>query len=134
MINEQDEEELDFNEGVDVGAYEKVYLQAEVLPASSAYSGQLVSELVENTIADTDADGKIIAGEEGEKMTVLVYLSTRHTKAGTPWKEYVRRMERGLSDAEGRGVLERVSLKRLGDGLGGEGEGEGVVKGGGLGR
>ncbi|KAM3502608.1 hypothetical protein MY10362_004735 [Beauveria mimosiformis] len=53
-----------------------------------------------------DGDGKLLAGEEGEEekgggeaVKALVYVDERRTENGTPAKEYVGRMERGIEDA-----------------------------------
>ncbi|KAK8142367.1 hypothetical protein G3M48_008883 [Beauveria asiatica] len=88
LLPPRDEESLDRFEGVP-HAYEKLRCEVRWV---------------------RDGDGKLLAGEEGEEeeeeqkgrgepVKALVYVDERRTEDGTPAKEYVGRMERGIKDA-----------------------------------
>ncbi|KAM0666420.1 hypothetical protein ACQRIT_005179 [Beauveria bassiana] len=79
LLPPRDEESLDRFEGVP-HAYEKLRCEVRWV---------------------RDGDGKLLAGEEGggEPVKALVYVDERRTEDGTPAKEYVGRMERGIEDA-----------------------------------
>ena len=102
-INAKDEAQLDRNEGVGIGAYEKKYLDVMFYGAPAA--------LLKST-ADVQADleaRRIDAADYPENSPqveygVLVYLSTRHTTPGPPRDEYIKRINYGIDDSVKLGV------------------------------
>lgn len=82
-LTAEDEARLDVDEGVP-WAYEKRMMDLEVWAA---------------------AEGRaVVEGERGEVRRGLVYVDERRVVEGTPRREYVGRMNRGVEEAVGRGV------------------------------
>ncbi|EKD19862.1 uncharacterized protein L3040_002453 [Drepanopeziza brunnea f. sp. 'multigermtubi'] len=110
LLSASDEAELDRNEGVSIGAYEKAELQVELCCAPVGLVGRDVVRIV----ADGSL-GRVVSvsgGREregqrrgrGEVTTALVYLSTVFIEDGSPREEYVRRISAGVADALVLGV------------------------------
>ncbi|KAG4442924.1 hypothetical protein IFR05_001628 [Cadophora sp. M221] len=128
LLSAKDEDRLDRNEGVHIGAYEKAELEVELVCRPAVLVGQDVVEIVKgralealtiqtNQVVEEEIERKgpsswATAGEEeesnnwpcvgtnrGEIATALVYLSTTYKTEGKPHEEYVSRMNAGIKDA-----------------------------------
>lgn len=104
-INARDEAQLDRNEGVSSGAYEKVYLDVLLYTAPQALrkSTANVQASVESKPAHLSfsfAKNQVPVVKEN----VLVYLSTVHTTPGPPRPEYIKRINSGIDDSVQLGI------------------------------
>jgi len=90
-LEKEDERRLDLNEGVPV-AYTKEYLECDFWSAGEAS-------------APLDKHKKVNTSETpSNKRDMLVYIDRNRTAPDEPRKEYVYRMNQGISDAVKLGV------------------------------
>ncbi|EPE08055.1 aig2 family protein [Ophiostoma piceae UAMH 11346] len=102
-INSVDEAQLDRNEGVNSGAYERKYLDVILHPAPEVMrvSTRAVMGLFDRI---RDIDPARYEQRPRIESDVLVYLSTRFITPDRPRLEYVDRMNYGIRDAVQLGV------------------------------
>lgn len=113
LLSKRDEERLDVNEGVAMGAYEKEKLDVEVAVAGIDLVGRRVVEILESDawkLQQSLAQGLATVDPSipGRTKTAsaLVYASSRYVEEGIPRDEYVDRMNLGIMDAIKFGVSE----------------------------
>ncbi|KAF2664125.1 hypothetical protein BT63DRAFT_101528 [Microthyrium microscopicum] len=104
-LNSDDEAALDRYEGVP-HAYKKEYLDVEFFAAAP----ELFDMKVMDILADREIDQiEILPVPESKESVVgtqLVYISREYVQPGSPWDEYIVRMENGIKEALRQGIPE----------------------------
>lgn len=103
-INSIDEAQLDRNEGVRNGVYEKKYLDVTLYMAPRVL--RTLTHSVMNQLSLVRGADALVQHDHRPttRCDVLVYLSTRFNTPGRPRAEYVNRIENGIRDAVQLGV------------------------------